>query len=371
MRKRLKKKLWMLLAGPVGMILILVAQTVPDFAEKIYAGGIYRGLSAALSGLTGLLPFSLMEVGIVILIPGVLWIVIRFVMKLVKEKETRKERLISGGLNILCAVSLIYFIFVITCGVNYYRYYFTQYSGLEITQSSTEELAQLVESLRDTANDLRKDLPEDAQGVVVMDYPDYKSMAEASREAMVSLGEVYPVLAGPYPRPKPVLFSRFMSYTRTTGVFSCFTMEANVNTDVTGYTIPASMCHELAHLKGFMREDEANYISYLACRNSDDIRLQYSGVMMALVYAGNQLYQSDAERYARVRRGYSDGVDADLKAETVYWNEFEQSLVGTVSDKVNDVYLKVQKQTDGTRSYGRMVDLLLAEYKQKKESRTP
>jgi len=32
-----------------------------------------------------------------------------------------------------------------------------------------------------------------------------------------------------------------------------------------------------------------------------------------------------------------------------------------VQERVNDAYLKTQGQADGVRSYGRMVDLLLAE----------
>ena len=38
--------------------------------------------------------------------------------------------------------------------------------------------------------------------------------------------------------------------------------------------------------------------------------------------------------------------------------------VAEVSNKVNDTYLKVNKQEDGVKSYGRMVDLLLAQYRE-------
>ena len=65
--------------------------------------------------------------------------------------------------------------------------------------------------------------------------------------------------------------------------------EANVNVDVPRYTIAHTMCHELAHLRGFIREDEANYIAYLACMASGDPELMYSALAEALVYAGNAL----------------------------------------------------------------------------------
>lgn len=44
------------------------------------------------------------------------------------------------------------------------------------------------------------------------------------------------------------------------------------------------ICHEFAHLKGFMQEDEANLIGYLACINSDDAFFRYSGYMGVLNY---------------------------------------------------------------------------------------
>lgn len=41
------------------------------------------------------------------------------------------------------------------------------------------------------------------------------------------------------------------------GVYSPFTVEANYNGDMPDYNVPHTLCHELSHLKGFMREDEA------------------------------------------------------------------------------------------------------------------
>lgn len=62
--------------------------------------------------------------------------------------------------------------------------------------------------------------------------------------------------------PKPVANSWLMSRAQLTGQFT-FTYEANINILAPDYTIPATICHELAHTRGFMREDEANFIAYL------------------------------------------------------------------------------------------------------------
>jgi hypothetical protein len=52
-------------------------------------------------------------------------------------------------------------------------------------------------------------------------------------------------------------------------------------------------------------------------------------------------------------------VDLDLRANSAYWAKYEDTVVSTVSNKVNDTYLKANAQADGVKSYGRMVDLLL------------
>ncbi len=144
-------------------------------------------------------------------------------------------------------------------------------------------------------------------------------------------------------------------------------MEANVNIDIPDYSIGSTMCHELAHLKGFIREDEANYVAYLACQASTNLELRYSGLMEALILSGNALYAKDADLYYKARALYSDGVSRDLAANSLYWQEFKDKPVSNAAQKINDAYLKANNQEDGVQSYGRMVDLLLAQFRAEKK----
>jgi hypothetical protein len=194
-------------------------------------------------------------------------------------------------------------------------------------------------------------------------------LAKQAGKAFEALSADYPVLGGNYAAPKPILLSKLMSQTEITGIFFPFTMEANVNVDVPDYSIPATMLHELAHLRGFMREDEANYLAYLAGMKSDQVELQYSSTMLALVISGNALYDKNPELYSKIRDQYSEGVLADIRANAAYWQQYEDTAVSTFSSKVNDTYLKANAQSDGIQSYGRMLDLLLAKYrKEQKEA---
>lgn len=364
MKKILKyKRVYLLGLIPLSLLLTFIAKKSDYFAEHIYVKHIYKWLSQIISTITGLLPFSIAEILILILPILIFLIFIRFIFKMVSEKDKRKERVIKALLNILCTVSVIYFLFTALAGLNYYRYTFSYYSNLEIIDSTLEELYTLTERLMMDANNLRSQVPlTDEEGVFKLSVNNYK-LAKAANEAYSRLAEDYPILGGYYGTPKPVVFSKAMSYAEITGIFIPFTMEANVNVDVPDYTIPATMLHELAHQRGFMREDEANFLAYLAGMKSNDVEFRYSSTMHALVVSGNALYGQNTDMYFKIRDQYSEEVLKDLRANSAYWVQYEDTVISAMSNTVNDTYLKANSQSDGVKSYGRMLDLLLAKYR--------
>ena len=357
------KRIYLLLLSPLTFLLILLARNSSYFVEQIHALHVYKWLSQLISLITGLVPISLAEIIILILPILLVVLLIKFIIHLVKDRDNLKINAVKGLINISCALSVVIFSFTILGGLNYYRYPFSYYSNLEIEKYSLEELYGLTMQLTEQANELRSQIPRvDGKDVYDLSMSNYKLAKEANR-AMKNLSKDYPVFSGRYAAPKPVLMSRFMSYAEITGIFIPFTMEANVNVDIPDYAIGYTMLHEMAHQRGFMREDEANYIAYLAGISSDNIDLQYSSVMLALISSGNALYSRDSDLYFEIRSIYSDGIINDIRANTEYWVKYEDTVVSTVSNKINDTYLKANAQVDGVQSYGRMVDLLLAKYR--------
>ncbi len=85
--------------------------------------------------------------------------------------------------------------------------------------------------------------------------------------------------------------------------------------------------------------------------------------MLALAYAGNALARSDAGLYRAYYERLSAAVRRDLAADRDYWTRFEDTKTSEFGEKMNDTYLKANDQKTGTRSYGAMVDLLLAEFR--------
>ena len=348
-----------ILLCPLSLLFLYLASVTPSFSEW-YATNIYPVISKSINSLSAKVSFSVAEIVIIVFFSLLLIYLIYTVVKLISA-EKRGQRLLNFVLNIASISSLICFVFVFLCGVNYHRYTFTEVSGLEVHDSSTNELYDLCADLTERVNLLRTELTENSDGVAFTDKT-YEQLAVECQTAYDKLESQYSTLIAGYSVTKPVYFSSLMSYSGITGVFFPFTYEANVNVDVPLYTVPSTMCHELTHLRGYMREDEANYIAYLACKESEDSFVRYSGYMLALVHSMNRLYGDDTELYHDLYNKLSDDVKADLRFNSSYWASHE-GVINEISDKVNDAYLKVNNQDDGVKSYGRMVDLLLAEFR--------
>jgi hypothetical protein len=360
------KRLLLLLLPPAALFLNFAASSDPDFAEW-YAVTLYPILSRGVNGMTSLFPFSLAEILVFLFFLGIILYFIRYTVKIIHGKDKRLSIAAKGFLNLLCLASVIYFVYILSCGINYSRYTFSQTCGLEVKPSSEEELIGLCNELAGKVNGLREKVQTDGKSVMKLSANQYDT-AKQAQAAFDEIGEKYPRLQPGYGPPKPLLCSRLLSYCDITGIFFPFTFEANINADVPHYSIPMTMCHELSHLRGYMREDEANFIGYLVCKNSSNPDFQYSGYMGAFIYASNALYSTDSSAAKQVYAKLSNGVLTDLSDNSAYWEQFE-GPVAQVSSSINDTYLRANKQQDGVKSYGRMVDLLLAEYRAEQQKK--
>lgn len=361
------RRFWTILLIPLSMLMVSIASSWPALTERVYAQGVYPVLSGVFGRLTSLAPFSLAE-GLVFLLPlALLTYVVRQILRAVAQPKKRRKHLACLAATLICIGSVGLFLFQALCGLNYHRESFAVTGGLEVRPSSVLELEALCSDLLRQANTLRTKVSEDEFGVMRSTYLAYTEAAEDVRHAYASLSKQYPQLGGHTVTPKPVALSRGMSYLDITGVYMPFTFEANVNVDVPAFWVPSTILHEVAHSKGYMREDEANFVSYLACIASERSDFAYSGTVLALVHSTNALYAVDQERYWALREQYSEGLRRDLAASSVYWKQFE-GPVATASTAVNNAYLRSNHQAEGVRSYGRMVDLLLARYRQQQET---
>lgn len=361
---KLAAKLAAVLLIPLGILLAHVSSVNGKAVESLYSKLIYRAAEQPLSFVTGIFPFSLAEF-IVILAPlGVVLYTVRTAARCFKKPESCMHNLLNYAGNLLVSASIVFFLFIGIWGLNYYRQPFAELAGLDVRPSSVKELEEVCRVLIDKANTLRIHVNEDSGGV--MDIKESKrDILKRCIKGYEKASSVFPELGGRYGNPKPVLLSRLMSYTGISGVYFPFTGEANVNISIPDSMIPCTASHEMAHQRGFAREDEANYIAYLVCSLHPDYDFQYSGTLLALMNAMNALYRSDPDSYFNLGKMYSEGVKRDIIALDDFWSQFEGPVERT-SEKINNAYLKANKQKDGVQSYGRMVDLLIAEHRKNK-----
>lgn len=351
------KRLWLLALLIPSLILYILAKSSADFAEG-YAIYVYRYVSVAWNWVSSLLPFSIAEILLFALILGGIGYLFFSVVCIIRRKGQRLKEVYKLCMNISCAVSVVLFLFVTNCGVNYYRHTFAEVSGLTMENSSSDTLFNLCEILVENINNERSRLDGDG----VLELSDFSQVSKQAGDAVNALEEKYPTIYGGYGTTKSVMISPLMCQIQITGIFSPFTFEANINTNAPAFTLPTTMCHELAHLRGYMREDEANFIAFLACVESESAELRYSGYMLAFVHAFNAL-GSDERRFELYDR-LCEGAKADLSYNNAFWAKYE-TPVAAFAESVNDAYLRQNDQQDGTKSYGRVVDLLIAYYKNK------
>jgi len=365
--KKLKKALiYSGCCAIAGLLLMTVSRTTDWFGEW-YATHIFPAFPVIIGRIMSPVPFSVAEILIYILAACFVLFTLYLVFLIILPRERMMiKKALTGALCVFLALaSSIFLIFMLTCGVNYERDTFADITGRQIEESSKNELLALCILLINDVTELTGEL---ASGEAALFAEDSAGMKREARDAMRRLGDETQALGSYYPNPKPVIASIFMSKLGLTGIYSPFTIEANYNKDMVRYMIPFAMCHELAHLKGFMREDEAGFIGYLACRESPSVEFRYSGAMNALSYAlsayskvtlideFSSLWETIPERAAR-----------DFYENSEHWRQYRGKMTG-IAEKANDAYLKANAQGGGVRSYGRMVDLLLAEYREDGEN---
>ena len=285
----------------------------------------------------------------------------------------RPLRRFLGHLFLLLSTLLVLYIFL--CGINYHRTSFSEEAGLSVTIDAhgtvydEADLIALCDYLVTEINDTEAQLAAttiQVEGACIgqtMETPKPSAAwlwhaGRTGQRAMEKLGQRYRRLSGHYPFPKPILNTWILSVQQTTGVYSPFTVEANYNRDIAYYDIPFTICHELSHLRGYMQEEEANFIGVLATIGSDDLYFNYSGYVSAWVYAGNALARIDSTAFATLYARINARTRQDMLYNNAYWQQFE-GKPAEAHEQLNDAYLKMQGQATGVRSYGHVTDLML------------
>lgn len=378
----MKKKTGIIYASIAVFVVLLnvIAWSSTSFCDA-YIRYIFPVWVNTYGRLTGVFPFS---VGEILLVAGVLCVLI-FVLcilicltlgvySLLTSQRSTPGKIRNGlwkfskGYFSFFAwtVLVVCVIMTLNCSILYHASTFSeQYYGEEDGDYTLVDLIAVRNMVVERCNILAQEMIRDENGDLVYD----KDMEAEAIRAMKELGKQYDQLDGYYPRPKPLASSDFFSQQYSGGYYFPFSMEANYNNVMYIANFPAAMCHELAHLRGYIYEDEANFISFLACVQSEDPFFQYCGYLSVLYYLDNDFYDAVGDE----RYGEQIWIAPQVHIDNVFlkkseWDRIEEEavleteVVEAVSDEFVDTMLKVNGVEDGMISYSRVVELLLWHY---------
>ena len=350
---------WILYAvSAVCLVLYLVMLASPAFSD-FFNRYISTPIRTLLSTVTSVVPFSLAEC-LLLLLPLILTLILIYAVR--HRCDTWRQTGICV-LIILSVVALIFSLFVTNFAAGYRGTTLDKKLGMTRADVSAEELYETALILVECINEDRESIGYATDDFSVMPYT-VSEMNDKLCDAYASFcaKDGHEFITHTDTRIKPVMNSELMSYMHITGVYAFFTGEANLNVVFPDYTLPYTAAHEMAHQRGIAREDEANFMAYLVCMESDDPYIRYSAHLNMYEYVASALYKASPVLYSDVVSRLDLDVRYELAAYGEFFDKYRDSTASQISGAVNDTFLQSQG-TPGTKSYGMVVDLAVAYYR--------
>lgn len=342
-------------------VVYVISRLSSDFAE-FWARYPAYWLKFAQAKLTTFFSFSIGEWLLLSLPFIVIWYLVaswKAINKANKQSDFNKWLL-----PLFCILLLIISDFFLAFGPCYFRYPLEKNLSIEKKPVSAEELYDTAVKVTEEMNRDIGDIQFNYNGASIMPYS-YKELTEKLNNAYQKYADKVDYVDSFKSYPKPIVFSELLTYTHISGVYSFMTGEANVNTNYPDFILPYTMAHEMSHQRGIAKEDEANFVAFLVCKESDDPYIRYSGYSNMLNYLLNSLYEADSKLYSQY---YSQHCPTALRGEytsySAFFDKYRESKASEVTGTVNNTFLSSQGQKEGIKSYGLVVDLAVAYYKE-------
>ena len=288
-------------------------------------------LRRALSQLNSHVPFSVAELLIAGAVIGLIVYIIYEVCTF-KTRENKLRQVYIIAMTPVTAFLAIYALFCVLWGTYYYGD-----APVKTEKVYRQQLISVTQYFADMA------------GEAYVDEPDRWEILARSGEINNGIGA------------KGIICSKVMSLIDFSGFYFPFTSEANVNLDMPAHDLASTCTHEIAHLNGIAREDEANFYAVKASLEFGDPDYVYSAALMAYTYLGNALYNESYDSWFAIYSSLSDEVKTDLSESNAYWNNY-RTPIKEVSNTVYEGFLASYGETSGLKTYGECVDLLVNYY---------
>lgn len=324
------------------IVTVKILSKNPQIVESYYSVKFYPYISKFLRSIFDNFTFSIGDILYIFTLTTI-------VFKVFKNRKMKIKKVIIDGLGIL---SVLYFIFHLFWGLNYYRTPLTQKLNLK-TNYSTEDLIKTTKEIILLTNKVHFDITNDTEKVVSLKL-NFEDLKKEINIGYKNISKKYPFLKYYPSNQKKSLFSTPISYMGFSGYFNPFTNETQLNWHTPKNSQPITQAHEQAHQLGFAAENEANFIAFLATNENNNIFIRYSALTFALKHCLNDLFIKDLDSFNYLKSSVNYGVLKDFENRQKKWNYFKNPLE-PLFKKIYSKFLNFNNQKLGIKSYSYVV----------------
>ena len=327
------------------LFLFVILSSLNVGVAEFYSRSIYPSLSYVLSAISSVVPFSLDEVGIFLMILSV--VVFPFVWRIRRKQKWRT--ILFREAEILL---WIYVWFYIGWGINYYRESFFTRAGVTPARYDEQLFKDFLNSYTDSLNNYYCDIDTIIAGHV---HDEIKSSYR-------KVSDVYGLTTPrSFQHPKKLLFNSIYSGSGVLGFMGPFFAESHINMQITPLEYPFTYAHELSHLLGISSEAEANFWAYQTCLISSDAEIKYSGYFglfpYVLMNARGLLNEEDYKNWISSVR---PEVINQYQEKRKHWSSLYSPMLGEIQSAMYELYLKGNRISSGQKNYAEVIGLLLS-----------
>jgi hypothetical protein len=344
-------------AGILSVVIILLVNldSFPHFVDTVYSKGLYRAICLVLHLLVGWLPFSFGDILYIAVVAYLCYAVVYLLILLFKRRFKPAGFYL---LQLIIGFQVAIVLFYMCWGLNYFRPSAAERLDLQDTSYTLNDVKAITRMLVDSVNESRNALtPAD------LNQPN-KNIYASAVNAIDALAGTSAHFKTFMPGVKPSMISPLLNYLSTSGYYNPFTGEAQINWQMPVFDRPFTACHEMSHQMGFGREDEANFVGYLAGIHSQDKLLRYSAYYEGAIEFLRYLHRRDTLAHHELKAMLNASVKQDLKTDSTYWEGYA-GQIGLISGRFYDGFLKANNQPAGLRTYNRMIRLTMAWYRKR------
>ncbi|HLF44924.1 MAG TPA: DUF3810 domain-containing protein [Chitinophagaceae bacterium] len=346
---------WVLLI--IMTILIKFASTQPLWVEENFATNIYPVVSKIQRGIFGWIPFSVGDIFYSFLVFLILFKTGQLVKNVYKKKINRTY-LLNGLKQLIFFFLSGYVLFYGLWGLNYSRPGIRYQLSLEIKPYTVEDIDTLTGLLQQRLNLYAATVNEKQRDT----FSKKKILFEKATEAYMYAENSFPFLSYSPQSIKPSLYSYPGNFLGFQGYYNPFTGEGQVNTTIPRMLEPYVTAHEIAHQLGYARENDANFVAFLACRSYPSEIFRYSMYFDLYSYSVSELFRKDSLLAKTFADKLHPQVKKDFKELRDFYKKYKNNIEPVITWLYGN-YLQANNQPEGKRAYNQVVAYLIAYYK--------